>query len=135
MSAEDALELFKAMAEIHGTESRIKVWPESDSEKIDSQIAEEVNAISRHKAKTFTFSSVDIQPGETVVFIKEGNEFSGTEVTVIDDKHVSYKRESWTLTGLAIEFIGRNKIPGPDFFKYKGKWLNDIRREKGIINF
>ena len=136
MSAEDAYELFEAMAEIHGTTSKLKKHNLTDAQAADENAAKEIKEEARQKAKSFTFSSCDIEVGEMVEFFNSNNPNNGVSAVVIDNKHVEYKGEIWTLTSLAKELLGTDaSTPGPDYFVYKGKKINDIRREKGIINF
>lgn len=138
MTPEDAYSIFEAIAEINGFEKRLKKWEQTDEQKKAQSLAEEIAAESRTKAKKFTFSSCDIITGEVITFVCNGSEKSGVEAVVIDDKHVEYNGLSFTLTGLARELLNKPSsagVAGPDYFMYKGKWLNDIRRERGIINF
>ena len=96
--------------------------------------AQEIKEEAQQKAKSFTFSSCGINIGDTVEFINSNNQNNGTSAVVIDDKHVEYNGETWTLTSLAKDFLGTNaQTPGPAYFTYKGKKINDIRREKGIL--
>lgn len=135
ISPEDAYDLFYAMAQIHGTESKLVKWALTEESKKEETDAKEISQLVRNKAKAFTFSSCNMAVGEKLTFEKTGNEHNGSEAVIVDDKHVEYDNQTWTLTGLASYFIGKKKIAGPDFFKYKGRWLNDIRREKGLIHF
>lgn len=51
---------------------------------------------------------------------------------MIDDKHVCYSDETWSLTALAKHLTGvKSAITGPKYFKYKGEWLNTIRHRLG----
>lgn len=137
MSPEDAFSIFEAIAEINGLESNLKLWEQTDEQKREDSLAKEVATESRVKAKSFKFSDCGIAIGETVVYTNANRANSGTECVVVDDKHVEYGGFVWTLSGLAKELLGNGDIhvPGPSYFKYKGRWLNDIRREKGLINF
>ena len=136
MSAEDAYELFEAMAEIHGTMSKLKKYNLTKAQVAAETAAQEIKEEARQKAKSFTFSSCGIEVGEKVEFVSANNPNSGVSAVVVDDKHVQYNGDTWTLTSLAKELLGTEAhIPGPDYFVYKGKKINDIRREKGIINF
>lgn len=136
MAPEDAFAILEAIAEINGYRSRLKKWKATAAEKKDEETAQEIQEEARHKAKPFTFSSCDIEEGETVEFFNSNNPNNGVSAVVVDDKHVQYNGETWTLTSLAKEFLGTDShTPGPDYFMYKGKKINDIRREKGIINF
>ena len=52
---------------------------------------------------------------------------------VVDDKHIEYKGENYTLTALAKEFLGKETsegVRGPHYFKYKGQKLNELRRRE-----
>lgn len=136
MSAEDAYELFEAMAEIHGTTSNLKKYNLTKAQAADETAAKEIKEEARQKAKSFTFSSCGIEVGEKVEFISVNNPNNGVLAVVVDEKHVEYNGETWTLTSLAKELLGTTShTPGPNYFVYKGKKINDIRREKGIINF
>jgi len=136
MTPEDAFSILEAIAEINGYRSRLKKWKATANEQRDEALAQEIQEEARHKAKPFTFSSCDIEEGETVEFFNSNNPNNGVSAVVVDDKHVQYNGETWTLTSLAKEFLGTDShTPGPDYFMYKGKKINDIRREKGIINF
>ena len=136
MAPEDAYAILEAIAEINGYRSRLKKWKATANEQRDEALAQEIQEEARRKAKSFTFSSCDIEEGETVEFCNINSPYNGVSVVVVDDKHVEYNGETWTLTSLAKELLGTNaSIPGPDYFVYKGKKINDIRREKGIINF
>ena len=136
MTPEDAYAILEAIAEINGYRSRLKKWKATANEQRDEALAQEIQEEARHKAKSFTFSSCDIEEGETVEFFNSNNPNNGVSAVVVDDKHVQYNGETWTLTSLAKEFLGTDShTPGPDYFVYKGKKINDIRREKGIINF
>ena len=48
--------------------------------------------------------------------------------TVVDDRRVEYKGETMSLTALAKLLSGTKSAAGPRYFKYKGEWLNDLRR-------
>lgn len=136
MSAEDAYELFEAMAEIHGTTNKLKKYNLTKAQAADETAAKEIKEEARQKAKSFTFSSCGIEVGEKVEFISVNNPNNGALAVVVDEKHVEYNGETWTLTSLAKELLGTDApTPGPNYFVYKGKKINDIRREKGIINF
>ena len=70
----------------------------------------------------------NIAIGEQIEFCSPGNAYDGTPCIVVDDKHVEYGDERWSLTGLAKYLLGiRKAIAGPKYFKYNGEWLNTIR--------
>lgn len=136
MTPEDAYSILEAIAEINGLKSKLKKWKATTEEKEDAKLAKQLTQEHREKAKMFTFSSIDLCPGDKVTFCKSGNKFDGTDVEIFDDKHVIYNDMVLSLTALAKQFLEKDfHIPGPDYFKYKGEWINDIRRKKGTINF
>lgn len=102
MSAEDAYSLFEAMAEIHGTQDKLKLYKLTEQQKEDEQIAEEVKE-EYEKAKPLTFSEYGIPLGSTLEFCYRGNENSGKTCVVIDEKTVEFDGRSWSLSGLAKE--------------------------------
>ena len=123
MSPEDAFEILEAIAEIHGFENRLKKWKMTKEQKEAEETADE---IKRTKAAPFRFSMCDLKPGDKIEYCYD----SSLEIEIVDDKHVSYEGETYSLTGLARELSGNKEahIPGPKYFKYKGKWLNSLRK-------
>ena len=73
-------------------------------------------------------SALGIRPGEVLVF-----QPTGAEVVVRDDKSVTYKGETYSLTGFTKKFIPNPRrsrsYRGPKFFSYRGRNLLAIRRE------
>ena len=70
--------------------------------------------------------------GEEIVYMKD----KSIKAVVVGDKKVRYGKETMTLTWLAKKLLKKKHgIPWPDYFLYKWKKLNDIRREKGLIKF
>ena len=53
MSAEDAYGLFEAMAEIHGTQGKLKKIGQSDTEKAEESLAKAVKIEAQEKASPF----------------------------------------------------------------------------------
>lgn len=132
MSAEDAYELFEAMAEIHGTQDRLKLYKPTKKQAEEERTAEEVQA-EYVKAKALTFSEYGIPIGATLEYCNRGNENSGKTCTVIDEKAVEYDGKSWSLSGLATEFChSKYTVQGPKYFKYNGEWLTEIRKRLGV---
>lgn len=83
---------------------------------------EEDNSSGRMPA--FEFSSCGIQVGDTIEYGYD----SSITAKVIDNKHVEYEGESYSLTALVKKIQNTSKSKaGPHYFKYNGKWLNDIR--------
>ena len=103
------------------------------NEQRDEALAQEINEQHQERLAPFTFSACGIAIGETIEFCCNGNDNNGTLCEVVDDKHVSYNGETWSLTALAKHLTGvKSAIAGPKYFKYKGEWLNSIRQRLGV---
>ena len=51
----------------------------------------------------------------------------------MDGFAVEYDGQRWSLTSLAKHLLGvKWAMAGPKYFKYKGEWLNEIRRRLGV---
>lgn len=94
---------------------------------------EEEETLKKERAKPIDFTTLDIPVGAKLELWFHDKKY--LECTVYDNKHVVYDNEVQSLTRLVKNTLGIKAPPGPDYFKYEGKWLNDIRREKGEINF
>jgi len=131
MTPDDAYSILEAIAEINGFSERLRKWNASEEEKRDEDIANEIIEEHREKAKAFSFKMCNIQNGEKIEFVCHGNKYNGTKVTVIDEKHVEYDNDIWTLTSLAKFFLNKTDthLAGPKYFKYNGEWLNSIRKD------
>jgi predicted transport protein len=95
----------------------------------ESDKAEYVGEIPKRKSP-FTFDMVNIEPGETLVFMEDENE----KCTVENNKTVLYKNKEYSLSKLAKELMEKLGPPneayqGPKFFKVKGETetLNEKR--------
>lgn len=131
ITPEDAFSILEAIAEINNYTSRLKKWTASPDEQAEANLAEELSAIHQERTSPFTFSECNIQPGAVLTFWKSVHSETNITCTVIDDKHVEYNCVTWSLTGLAKHLLGTTKaLAGPRYFKYQGKWLNDIRFSK-----
>ncbi len=132
MTPEDAYSILEAIAEINGYQHRLKKWKASATERRDEELAQEISEQHQERLSPFTFSKCNIAIGEQIEFYCNGNDHSGTMCEVIDDKHVQYNGERWSLTALAKHFLGvKWAMAGPRYFKYKGEWLNSIRERLG----
>ena len=127
MPPEDAYSILEAIAEIHGCVDNLKLMKPSDEEIVAEETAREIEEESQERAAPFRFSMCNIAVGEEIEFWCNGNANTGKKCVVVDDKHVSYKEQVYSLTALASLLTGKTHIPGPCYFKYKGEWLNDIR--------
>ena len=125
--------ILEAIAEINNFKHRLKKWKATTEEQQDEAIAQEISQAHQERQSPFTFSMCDIKPGEQIEFFCNGNEYTGTMCTVVDDKHIKYDGKEWSLSSLATKFTGSKwGVAGPRYFKYKGEWLNDIRERLGV---
>ena len=132
MTPEDAYAILEAIAEINGFKHRLKKWKATAEEQKAQETAQEISEAHQERLKPFAFSMCNIAAGEQVEFCFNGCEKSGAICTVVDDKHVDYNGEIWTLTGLAQFLSGKKPLQGPRYFKYNGEWLIDIRHRLGV---
>lgn len=133
MSAEDAYLMFEAMAEIHGTtDLLVKIKPDKKQEE-EEETANEVKEIAREKLASFSFDLVQIAPGEEVEFWYTAQRSSEMMCKVIDNKHIEYDGEVYSLSSFATKMVkSKHGVAGPRYFKYKGEWLNEIRDRLGV---
>ena len=132
MTPEDAYSILEAIAEINGYTHRLKKWKATASEKKDEEMAQEISEAHQERLAPFAFSMCNIAVGEEIEFWRNANEPSGIMCTVVDDKHVEYNGQHWSLTALAKHLLGGVKwaLGGPRYFKYKGEWLNELRHKR-----
>jgi hypothetical protein len=129
MTPEDAYSILEAIAEINGFKHRLKKWKATAEEKKDEEAAQEISKAHQERMAPFAFSMCNIDVGEQIEFWSGVNTPSGIACTVTDDKHVKYNGEIWSLTALAKHLLNTTKaLAGPHYFKYKGEWLNEIRK-------
>lgn len=111
----------------------MKKWKATANEQRDEALAQEINEQHQERLAPFTFSKCGINIGEQIEFFCNGNDHTGELCEVVDDKHVRYNGETWSLTALAKQLTGvKSAIAGPKYFKYKGEWLNSIRHRLGV---
>lgn len=121
MSPEDAYSILEAIAEINGHTDRLKLIAPSEEDALAEETAQE---IASGRLAPFAFSLCNIAVGETIEYGRN------PEITciVVDDRHVEYQGQQYSLTSLAQKLLGRTTaVAGPQYFKYRGEWLNDIR--------
>lgn len=122
MSAEDAFTLLECIAKITGTENRLQRLTPEGHEIADEQIAEEVR--DNAKRGPFRFSACNIPFGSEIVYIEDNS----TRPTVIDDRRISYKGETTSLSALAQKLKGYDHpVQGTLWFTYNGERLADLR--------
>lgn len=124
MTPEDAYEILEAIAGIHGFEDRLVKWKMTKQQKEAEETADE---IKRSKAAPFRFSMCNLGPGDKIEYCNNPD----LDIEIVDDKHVTYEGETYTLTGLARLLLGNREahVPGPKYFKHNGKWLNSLRED------
>ncbi len=129
MSPEDAYSILEAIAEIHGCGDKLKLAAPTEEERSAEQTAQEIDTESTERAVKFSFGKCQIPVGAKIEYCDNPN----ITATVADDRNVEYNGETMSLTALAKLLSGKKyAIAGPRFFKYKGEWLNDIRRRFGV---
>ena len=128
MSPEDAYLIFKTIAEISGQMDRLHLYEMNEEQRVAEETAQEVEEESRERKTPFSFDMVGIKPGEKVVFSCRGNIHSGEEFKVYDNKSILVDGKPRSLSAIATELTcSKHGVAGPMYFKYNGKWLNEIR--------
>lgn len=129
MTPEDAYSILEAISEINGCQDKLKKIMPSEEEIKEEQIAEEVEEEHQERWAPFNFRMCKIEPGAVLEFGNKASEFDGTTCVVVDDKMVEYEGKEYSLSALATKLSHKKyTVAGPRYFKYKGEWLNDIRR-------
>ena len=129
MSADDAYHILECIAKISGTTDRLKRMKPEGHEIDDEKTAMEIQEASRRGP--FRFSMCGIQVGDEVVFVDDENK----KAIVVDDRHVRFGKVITSLSALAQDLLGYNHpVQGTIYFKYKGKVLDDIRKERESAN-
>lgn len=132
MSPEDAYSILAAIAEIHGCEDKLKLIPPSTYDMEAKETAEDIEDLKKERLAPFAFSLCNIPVGATIEYCNRNDEKSGLTCTVIDDHTVEYEGKKWSLSALAATLAQtKYSVAGPRYFKYKGEWLNDIRKRLG----
>ena len=129
MSADDAYHILECIAKISGTTDRLKRMKPEGHEIDDEKTAMEIQEASRRGP--FRFSMCGIQVGDEVAFVDDENK----KAIVVDDRHVRFGKVITSLSALAQDLLGYNHpVQGTIYFKYKGKVLDDIRKERESAN-
>ncbi len=122
MKPEEAYSLLECIAKISGTEDRLKKMKPEGHEIEDEETAAEV--AKEAKRGPFKFSAVDIPVGATIKYVNDEN----IEATVVDDRHISYKGVTTSVSALAQELLEvDHAVQGTVYFKYEGERLTDRR--------
>ena len=114
--------LLECIAKISGTEDRLKKMKPEGHEIEDEETAAEV--AKETKRGPFKFSAVDIHVGATIKYVND----SSIEATVVDDRHISYKGVTTSVSALAQELLEvDHAVQGTVYFTYEGEKLTDRR--------
>ena len=128
MTPEQAYSILETIAFLGGRTERLKLWEASAEERKDIELAQEIEEEHIERLSPFAFSKCNISVGTKITFVCRGNEHSGTECVVVDDKNVEYNGKRYSLSALATEFVGsKHGVAGPMYFKYNGEWLHKRR--------
>lgn len=129
ISPEDAYSILEAIAEINGCTDKLVLWKKSKQDEEAEEEAEEIQEEHNERWAPFRFSYCNIQSGEEIEFWSNKSTKTGIICTVVDDKHIRFDGELYSLSKLATKLTNSKRIVrGPSYFKYNGEWLNDIRR-------
>lgn len=124
MTAEDAYQLLKAIAEINGCVSNLKKITPNKSEKQAEEEAEEINTEMLERKNNFSFKKCGIQVGEEVAFVND----SSIKCKVADDRMIEYNGQKMYMSRLARKLLGRKSpVQGTMYFSYKGEVLSELR--------
>jgi hypothetical protein len=95
----------------------------------------EPTELEKTKRPRFKFSMIDVKIGELITFVP-----TGIQVKVASDNSVEYDGRIYKLSPFVGTFIPdeqrtpSNAYQGAKFFSYKGRILDDIRKEKESAN-
>lgn len=122
MTPEDAYALLECIAKISGTEDRLKKMAPEGHEILDEETAAEV--AKEAKRGPFRFSKYDIPFGAKIQYLNNPE----IEATVVDDRHISYKGVTTSVSALAQELLETDYVvQGTAYFTYQGEKLTDRR--------
>lgn len=122
MTPEDAYALLECIAKISGTEARLKKMAPEGHEILDEETAAEV--AKEAKRGPFKFSKYNIPFNSKIQFLNNPE----IEATVVDDRHVSYKGVTMSVSALAQELLETDyNVQGTAYFTYEGEKLTDRR--------
>jgi hypothetical protein len=127
VSPEMALEIFRDIAM---TIDDAEIIRYKDNKPL-SENAESKSDLAKVKRSPFKFSMIDVKIGEYVTFVP-----TGIDVKVASDNSVEYEDRIYKLSPFVGTFLPdelrtpSNAYQGAKYFSYKGRILDDIRREK-----
>ncbi len=128
ISPQKAYSVIQNIAAINGLEDNLVLVAKSDKDVQDEENASKIE-VKHEKACPFTFKKANIPVGAVINYIVD----ESITATVCEDlKHVLYNGKVYSLSSLADELRGKSPSAGPQYFKYNGKELNQIRDEIGF---
>lgn len=128
ISPEKAYSVLKAVASINDLEENLILVAKTESELQDENNALKIE-VRHDKAKPFNFKKANISAGSKITYIEDD---SIVAIVCEDLKHVEYNGEIYSLSSLADKLRGKSPSAGPQYFKFNGRELNDIREEIGF---
>lgn len=124
-----ALDIFKDIAQT--IDDAVVTEYEDNKPKVSSLASQLQNKLEKeHKRPRFKFSMVGIKIGEMVTFVP-----TGVDVKVASDNTIEYEGRIYKLSPFVGTFLPLEKqnssgaYQGAKFFSYKGKVLDDLRKE------
>lgn len=135
MSAEDAYEIFEAIAAINGRSDKLKKWKPTDEDMDEENLAEEIILEKKEKHPIWTFDDWQIPVGA------ELHHISDPEVvcTVASKRKVEYQGELFFMTPFARKITGNESlVHGPGYvathFKYNEELIENIEKRLLKLN-
>jgi len=91
---------------------------------------EDIDAAKKPRRAPFKFSMIGLKPGDVVTFAPKK-----IEAKVVSENTIEYNGTIYTLSGfckafMPIENSVSKEYQGPAYFTYKGKTLDEIRKER-----
>ncbi len=128
ISPEDAYSVLRNIAAINGLEDNLELVAKTTEDTMAEETANKIE-VRHDRAKPFNFREAKIPAGAEITYILDEN----IKARVCADlKHVEYEGKVYSLSSLASFLRGKSHCAGPQYFKYNGKELNQIREEIGF---
>jgi hypothetical protein len=130
VAPEMALEIFRDIAT---TIDDAEIILYKENKPINPEPNADASSQEKSKRPRFKFSMIDVKIGETVVFTP-----TGIEVKVASDNSVEYKGRIYKLSPFVGTFLPEeqrtpsNAYQGAKYFTYKGRVLDELRKEREI---
>lgn len=104
--------------------------PDPEIDEVDIAAQERLRQRENKRLSAFSFSTVNIRPGETLTFVRD----ESVTAEVLNNKKIRFEGEQATLSGAAriiLERMGKyGAVAGPLFWEYNGETLHAIRVRK-----